>query len=184
MALKSRPAQKIDPGVRWQRPEGEFRDEPDVARAYARLCRRGTVRLKRSRKSKHERRSSIEEAGYLQDRVEALARLAASDGYKVDVGREYFRLGHKCVDVKLVGPLDLSTADPRPALRMSAERLYTDLKEHGWAWYGSIYERHALLEKSPWCFVADELDALAACDGQELDWDRVDDVGYRITFKC
>jgi hypothetical protein len=68
-------------------------------------------------RSKHDRRSSIEEAGYLQDRVEALARL--------------------------------STADPRPALRMSAEQLYADLKEHGSAWYGSIYERHALLEKPP-----------------------------------
>jgi hypothetical protein len=31
--------------------------------------------------------------------------------------------------------------------------------------------------------VADELEALAARDGQELEWIRVDDVGYRITLK-
>jgi hypothetical protein len=161
------PAADITPGVRWQRPEGFFTDDPKVEQEYAELCARGEITLTGTRRDNSPtpwaRRTHS--SGAL---TRALVRRAAQDGYSAEM---ICPRGSEKWLIKLVGPLSPeSAADPLPGWRTKAADSYTSLRQGGGLVLrgGLFFNDSPLIPTTQGGFIERELRALAARDGYEL----------------
>lgn len=177
------PAAQIEPGVHWQRPEGVFPNEPSVERRYNLLLGRGEITLVFGH---HETNSTAAQTQReTQEAARALVRRAAEDGYHAGVRHVALSRDAWGERVTLVGPLTPElAADPVPGWHSQAAELYTDLCEAGEIGLPAHYWSNSpLASTSRGVYIEQELRALAARDGYELDCDWYEEDGIFCVIK-
>ena len=186
-------------GTIWARPEC-FRDDPDVAEPYVDLLERRQVLVGPGQPHWEliapRARASLDEPGPLELPLEptsaaafvldellrllvhALARRAAEDGRAIAAEAR----ADGCWRVRLTGPLSPARADPLPALRAEAARLFEALRRNGHAFVFSPYRAHALVKGRLDALVIERVLELASSHGFQVEVEPLRDVGELLVL--